>query len=92
MPTLYRNASRTWLYVPYAQADLPTREAFHAKAERYGALANGASHQWRCEVCGRESTLPEIGVTFGDRGIGTPLCPAEGCTGIGWDFFTEVIR
>ena len=90
MPTLYRNVSRTWLYVPYAQIDAPTREAFHAKAERYGVLANGTSHKWKCAVCGRESTLPQIGVSFGDPAVGTPVCPADDCSGIGWDYFVEV--
>lgn len=90
MPTLYRSDGRRWMWVPYSQSDAPSREAFLAKAKVFGMLGDGAPQKWRCVVCDRESTLVQIGVTFGNAAVGSPLCPEDKCTGIGWEFFTEV--
>jgi hypothetical protein len=78
------------MWVPYSQSDAPSREAFLAKAKVFGMLGDGAPQKWRCVVCDRESTLVQIGVTFGNAAVGSPLCPEDKCTGIGWEFFTEV--
>ena len=88
MPTLYRPDRRTWMWVPYAQSDAPSREAFLQKARLFGMLIDGTSEKWTCRVCGRESTLNQIGVTFGNPAVGSPLCPEDDCIGIGWDFFS----
>jgi len=90
MPTLYRRDGRTWMWVPFAQSDAPSRAAFLAKAKLHGMLEEGAPRAWACAVCGRESTLDQIGVTFGDAAVGSPICPTDPCTGIGWEYFTEV--
>ena len=90
MPTLYRRDGRTWMWVPYSQSDAPSRAAFLEKAKRFNMLGEGAPKKWVCGVCGRESTLDQIGVTFGSAAVGNPLCPENDCTGIGWEFFTEV--
>jgi hypothetical protein len=90
MPTFYRADTRTWKYVPYRQADAPTRGAFREKAKRQGWLEEGASGRFRCCKCGREWELDELGAAFGDEGVGTPLCPGEGCSGIGWDYLIAV--
>ena len=55
-------------------------------------LGEGAPRTWTCGICGRESTLEQIGVTFGDAAVGSPLCPENDCTAIGWEYFTEVSR
>ena len=92
MPTLYRNDRRKWMWVPYAQSDAPSREAFIGKAKLFGMLAEDSPKKWRCVVCERESTLSQIGVTFGNAAVGSPLCPQDDCTGIGWEFFIEVVE
>lgn len=90
MPTLFRADTRTWKYVPYRQADAPTRGAFREKARRHGSLREGASGRFRCSKCGQEWELDELGASFGDEGVGTPLCPSEDCSAIGWDYLISV--
>lgn len=90
MPTMFRGDSRRWKYVPYSQSDGPTRKAFIEKATHLGVVTDGLQSRFVCGVCGTESSLNEIGASFGDQAIGTPICPTEGCTGIGWDYFSAV--
>ena len=90
MPTMYRGDSRRWKYNAYAQSDGPTRAAFMEKATKLGLAHDGVQSRFVCGVCGAEASLNEIGASFGDQAVGTPLCPTEGCTGIGWDYFTAV--
>ena len=90
MPTLFRDDTRTWKYVPYRQADALTRGAFRERAKRQGSLKDEAPGRFRCCKCGREWELDELGASFGDESAGTPLCPSEGCSGIGWDYLIAV--
>jgi len=90
MPTLFRRDERTWKYAPYGQSDSLTRAAFREKAALHGMLREGVPQRFACGNCEHEWSFNELGASFGDAAIGTPVCPTDGCTGIGWEYFTEV--
>jgi hypothetical protein len=85
---MFRDDSRRWKYVPYNQSDGPTRAAFMEKAANLGLVSDGVQSRFVCGVCGTESSLNEIGASFGDQALGTPICPTADCMGIGWDYFS----
>jgi hypothetical protein len=90
MPTLFRSDRRTWKYVPFDQSDALTRVAFREKGILCGVLRKGEAQVFTCDLCEHSWNIGEIGASFGNKAIGTPICPTDDCMGIGWDFFTEV--
>jgi hypothetical protein len=90
MPTMYRQDTRTWKYNPYSNSDAVTREAFRHKAGLLGRRVDPPTTRYRCAACAGEWSVNELGATFGDAAVGTPLCPGDECTSIGWDYFTEL--
>ncbi|HUY86143.1 MAG TPA: hypothetical protein VMU77_03445 [Acidimicrobiales bacterium] len=78
-------------YVLYKEANEETLNLFTIGATAFNWISNGERKPMKCNACGIEVPMEDIGIVYGDVGDnGAPVCPTTNCTGIGWHSFFKL--